>query len=80
MPANLSTASRVLVTGTRMRITAARKGWKGFEGVYPPGEYLSPTDISIIHSILSQLKTTLFTPSNPSGWLNYQEISAKWAG
>jgi len=49
---------------------AAPKGWKGLEGVNPLNCDSNTANSKIDNSNCLQLKTTLFTPSNPSGWPN----------
>ena len=49
---------------------AAPKGWKGLEGVNPLHCDLNTSNSKIDNSNRLQLKTTLITPSTPSGWPN----------
>ena len=51
-------------------VLADPKGWKGLEGVNPLHCDLNTSNSKIDNSNRLQLKTTLITPSTPSGWPN----------
>ena len=58
-----------LVPGSRAAILTLPKGWKGSKGAIPLYRNLIPSNSNIAVSNRLQWKTTLITPSNPSGRL-----------